>query len=78
MGAVSSKNMSAREEAAPYPASFNQIVDLITNGQPVPGVRDIPNTILSGQGSEPMRIKRKKPWETVGGEDGSKVNAAST
>ena len=58
--------------------SFNQIVDLITNGQPVPGVKDIPNTILLGQGSEPMRVKRKKPWETVGGEDGSIVNATVT
>ena len=78
MDTASSKNMSAREEAAPYPMSFNQIVDLITNGQPVPGVRDIPDTILSGQGSEPMRVKRKKPWETVGGENRSKANAANT
>ena len=51
------------EEPAPYPTSFSHIVDLITNGQPIPGVKDVPDTVLCGQESQPMTAKRKKPWE---------------
>ncbi|MCJ1352619.1 MAG: hypothetical protein MMC33_002603 [Icmadophila ericetorum] len=50
-------------EAAPYPISFNHIVDLITSGKPVPGIKDIPDTVLEGQASEPTKPKRRKPWE---------------
>ena len=48
---------------APYPTSFSQIVELITTGQPVPGIKDIPDTILEGQASQVTSAKRKKPWE---------------
>ncbi|OAL44788.1 hypothetical protein IQ07DRAFT_521441 [Pyrenochaeta sp. DS3sAY3a] len=51
------------EPPAPYPTSFAQIVELITSGQPVPGIKDIPTTILTGQGTEAVKAKRKKPWE---------------
>ncbi|KAI4228393.1 MAG: hypothetical protein L6R36_001676 [Xanthoria steineri] len=51
------------ESAAPYPSSFSQIVDLITKGEPIPGIREIPDTILVGQESSPATVKRKKPWE---------------
>ena len=51
------------EAAAPYPSSFSQIVDLITKGEPIPGIREIPGTILVGQESSPTTAKRKKPWE---------------
>ncbi|MCJ1262276.1 hypothetical protein MMC22_002146 [Lobaria immixta] len=48
---------------APYPTSFSQIVDLITNGQPIPGIKEVPDTLLSGQESRAVTAKRKKPWE---------------
>jgi len=48
---------------APYPPTFSQIVDLITTGQPIPGIKDIPDTILAGQETQPTTAKRKKPWE---------------
>ncbi|KAF2097468.1 hypothetical protein NA57DRAFT_58052 [Rhizodiscina lignyota] len=48
---------------APYPTSFAQIVELITSGQPIPGIKDIPNTVLEGQQSESNKPKRRKPWE---------------
>jgi hypothetical protein len=53
----------ASEPPAPYPTSFAHIVELITTGQPVPGIKEIPNTVLEGQGTEPVKARRKKPWE---------------
>jgi hypothetical protein len=53
----------ASEPPAPYPTSFAHIVELITTGQPVPGIKEIPSTILTGQGTEPVKARRKKPWE---------------
>ncbi|KAI9774885.1 MAG: hypothetical protein M1840_000101 [Geoglossum simile] len=54
---------SASDPAAPYPNSFAQIADLIAKGEPIPGIKDIPDTVLSGKGSESRTAKRRKPWE---------------
>ncbi|KAL8789588.1 MAG: hypothetical protein Q9213_001024 [Squamulea squamosa] len=51
------------QPAGPYPSSFGQIVDLITRGEPIPGIKEIPDTLLMGQESAPSTAKRKKPWE---------------
>ncbi|KAL8742189.1 MAG: hypothetical protein Q9190_005292 [Brigantiaea leucoxantha] len=51
------------EPPAPYPTSFSQIVDLITKGEPIPGIKDVPDTVLTGHESMPTTAKRKKPWE---------------
>ncbi|KAJ4402408.1 hypothetical protein N0V91_007273 [Didymella pomorum] len=51
------------EPPAPYPTSFAHIVELITTGQPIPGIKEIPNTILEGQGTQAEKPKRRKPWE---------------
>ncbi|KAI9877752.1 MAG: hypothetical protein M1830_002917 [Pleopsidium flavum] len=48
---------------APYPPTFSQIVDLITTGQPIPGIKDIPDTVLAGQETQTTTAKRSKPWE---------------
>lgn len=49
----------------PYPASFESIVDLITRNQPIPGIEEIPDTILDASLSAPNQTaRRKKPWET--------------
>ncbi|KAF2660820.1 hypothetical protein K491DRAFT_648563 [Lophiostoma macrostomum CBS 122681] len=53
----------ANEPPAPYPTSFAHIVNLVTTGQPIPGIKEIPNTVLTGQGTEPAKARRKKPWE---------------
>jgi len=50
-------------EEDPQPASFADIVALIQSGQPIPGIRDIPDTVLTGQGSESTQAPRRKPWE---------------
>jgi hypothetical protein len=54
---------NATEPPAPYPTSFAHIVDLITSGKPVPGIKEIPPTVLEGQGTQATKPKRKKPWE---------------
>ncbi|KAL4801541.1 hypothetical protein BDV18DRAFT_148786 [Aspergillus unguis] len=46
-----------------YPTSFAHIVELITTGQPVPGIQQIPDTLLTGQGAASVKPKRSKPWE---------------
>lgn len=50
-------------EQAPYPTSFAQIVELISTGQPIPGIKEVPSTILEGQSSETTAQTRRKPWE---------------
>jgi hypothetical protein len=54
---------NASEPAAPYPTSFAHIVELITSGQPIPGMKEIPPTVLEGQGTQASKPRRKKPWE---------------
>lgn len=58
-------------EAALYPLSFNHIVELITSGQPIPGIKDVPDIVLEGQASQTMKAKRKKPWEKSLGDEGA-------
>ena len=53
----------AAEPEAPYPVTFNQIVELIANGQPIPGIKDIPDTVLEGRKSQAVVSTRRKPWE---------------
>jgi Family of unknown function (DUF5572) len=48
----------------PYPTSFASIVDLITRNQPIPGIEEIPNTVLDAGSSPPNKTPwRRKPWE---------------
>jgi hypothetical protein len=53
----------SKEQDAPYPMSFAHIVELIKTGQTIPGIRNIPPTILEGQGTTRAKPIRKKPWE---------------
>jgi guanyl-specific ribonuclease Sa len=46
-----------------YPASFAHIVELITTGQPIPGIEEIPDTVLAGQETPSIAPQRRKPWE---------------
>ena len=55
------------EPPAPYPTSFSQIVELITSGEPIPGIKEVPDTVLEGQASQPTTAERKKPWEKDAG-----------
>ncbi|KAL6233898.1 hypothetical protein BDW75DRAFT_231607 [Aspergillus navahoensis] len=57
---------TSQEPAYPYPTSFAHIVELITTGRPVPGIQQIPDTLLTGQGAASAKPKRLKPWEKGG------------
>lgn len=46
-----------------YPTSFAHVVELISTGKPIPGIKQIPTTVLEGQSSESTKPKRRKPWE---------------
>lgn len=44
--------------------SYNEIVDLILQGKPVPGIKTIPDTVLGDEASSISKApQRKKPWE---------------
>jgi hypothetical protein len=47
----------------PYSANFQHIVELITTGKPIPGIKEIPDTIKAGEESTRSRERRLKPWE---------------
>ncbi|KAF2462444.1 hypothetical protein BDY21DRAFT_14710 [Lineolata rhizophorae] len=66
------------DPSAPYPTSFAHIVELITTGQPVPGIKEIPSTVLEGQGTQSTKPKRKKPWEKDAVDPSSAEEATSS
>lgn len=44
--------------------SYEQIVNLIVNNEPVPGIKQIPDTVLNPDDAEESKLDaRKKPWE---------------
>lgn len=53
------------EATAPLPMSFAHIVELITTGQPIPGIREVPDKISEEEVSESAKENKKKPWESV-------------
>ncbi|KAJ9625478.1 hypothetical protein H2204_010340 [Knufia peltigerae] len=68
-------NASASEPEPPYPTSFAHIVDLITRNMPIPGIEEIPNTVLEpGSSKIDKKPRRRKPWET----DSDPENTSST
>lgn len=50
--------------APPYSSNYQEIVELIVQGKPIPGIKEIPNTILSEKASNATAKQRTKPWET--------------
>ncbi|CAK40475.1 hypothetical protein CBS63078_10980 [Aspergillus niger] len=51
------------QEEPTYPSSFAHIVELITTGQPIPGIQQIPDTVLTGHDKPSEKPERRKPWE---------------
>ena len=49
--------------APPYSSNYQQLVNLIVLGQPVPGIKTIDDTVLPEQSSAPQHAARVKPWE---------------
>ena len=65
------------EATAPYPTSFSQIVELITSGHPIPGIKEVPNIVLEGQASQMMTARREKPWEKDNAGPGEELEGAN-
>ncbi|EGV63432.1 hypothetical protein PSN45_004287 [Yamadazyma tenuis] len=47
----------------PYSSNYQHLVELIMSGTPVPGIKEIPDTILPEKSSTPSAAQRVKPWE---------------
>jgi hypothetical protein len=64
---VSSAEPQPAEDDSDGPSlSYAELVELIQTGKPVPGIKDIPDTVLTGEGSTSVAAKRRKPWEKDG------------
>ncbi|KIX99327.1 uncharacterized protein Z520_04903 [Fonsecaea multimorphosa CBS 102226] len=64
IAAAAPSEAAAQDPPPPYPTSFAAIVDLITRNLPVPGIEEIPPTVLEPGSSKVDRTpRRKKPWE---------------
>ncbi|EEQ29087.1 hypothetical protein McanMca71_000864 [Microsporum canis] len=63
--------VKSQEEQPAYPSSFARIVELITTGQPIPGIQQIPDTVLTGQETASTAQRRRKPWEKDEGDQKS-------
>lgn len=51
-------------DQVPYSNNYQHVVDLIVSGKPVPGIKHIPDTVLTEQSSKSEAPIRRKPWET--------------
>ncbi|VEU20774.1 DEKNAAC101754 [Brettanomyces naardenensis] len=63
-------------EKPPYSSNYEQLVDMIVNNRPIPGIKTIPNTVLDAtKASKHVLKERRKPWEAdkVGEEEKEKV-----
>lgn len=48
-----------------YTSNYQEIVDMIVNNKPIPGIKQIPKTVLDPtSASESVLQQRRKPWET--------------
>ncbi|KNE63678.1 hypothetical protein AMAG_08775 [Allomyces macrogynus ATCC 38327] len=55
-------NTAADDEPA-YPATFAEIVKLVSEGKPVPGIRDIPDVLNTAPPAVSRMAAPRKPWE---------------
>lgn len=51
------------EEEEPYTSNYQELVELIAQGKPIPGIKHIPDTVLTDQGTAASAAQRTKPWE---------------
>lgn len=57
---------SSQPEQPPYPSTFANIVDMIVQNKPVPGIEQVPDTVLEpGASKVDNTQRRRKPWEST-------------
>ncbi|KAF5618305.1 uncharacterized protein FTJAE_12236 [Fusarium tjaetaba] len=56
---------SGSQDQPSYPMGFAEMIQLIQEGKPVPGIRQIPNTVVRDPAVKPVgaRAVPRKPWE---------------
>ncbi|KAF5976171.1 hypothetical protein FCOIX_7261 [Fusarium coicis] len=56
---------SGSQDQPSYPMGFAEMIQLIQEGKPVPGIRQIPNTVVRDPTVKPVgaRAVPRKPWE---------------
>lgn len=57
------KPAASETDDPPYSSNYQDLVELIVSGKPVPGIKEIPNTVLPEQSSISAAKQRVKPWE---------------
>ncbi|KAK4228372.1 hypothetical protein QBC38DRAFT_155899 [Podospora fimiseda] len=55
----------AGEGGAPYPDKFQAIIEAVTTGKTIEGIKEIPNTVVRQEGITPVGVKvaPPKPWQ---------------
>ncbi|RMZ86985.1 hypothetical protein DV736_g5786, partial [Chaetothyriales sp. CBS 134916] len=72
---ASGNKAKERGQEPPYPSSFSAIIDLITSNKPVPGIEQIPDTVLEHGSSKVDRTpRRRKPWEKEDARDSGRIH----
>lgn len=64
-----SKDDKKEDTEPPYSSNYQKLVELIVSGQPVPGIKQIPDTVVPEQSSRQEAKQRVKPWEKQKQED---------
>lgn len=57
------KSVAEDTNEPPYSSNYQNVVELIMSGKPVPGIKTIPDTVLPEQSSVASAKQRVKPWE---------------
>ncbi|GAA5992445.1 hypothetical protein JCM5350_001594 [Sporobolomyces pararoseus] len=56
---------SSSSSEPPYPISFSHLAHLIQTGQPIPGIKQIPDRLTKELPSQSQEQVRRKPWEKI-------------
>ncbi|ORZ34083.1 hypothetical protein BCR44DRAFT_117154 [Catenaria anguillulae PL171] len=70
--------LDAESEALRYPPSFAEIVQMVAEGKPIPGVREIPDKVADAPPSQAALKPRLKPWEAASVSDSTSPSATSS
>lgn len=63
-GGDSEPDEKEKEKETPFPSKYAALVELILSGKPIPGIKEIPDTVLGQEASSSSTAKsRRKPWE---------------
>lgn len=61
---LSESKVDSGDSNPPYSSNYKELVELILSGKEVPGMKQIPDTVLTEKKSESTKSQRAKPWET--------------